>query len=105
MDSLPPSPRPPVPTPPRLNEWEAVESARNRILKYISRINKIDKDAERTQNIVQDKLNLKRAYASIKDSHSSLLLSTAVIGFTVVTIIFAPLAFLTALFALKIEGF
>ena len=48
---------------------------------------------------------LKRTYASIKDAHSSLPLSTAVIGFTVITIVFAPLAFLAALFALKIDGF
>jgi Mg2+ and Co2+ transporter CorA len=66
---------------------------------------KIDGDAERVQKAVQDKLDLKRTYASVKDAHSSLLLSTAVIGFTVVTIVFAPLAFLTALFALNIDGF
>ena len=66
---------------------------------------KIDADAERVEKAVQDKLDLKRTDASIKDAHSSLLLSTAVIGFTIITIIFAPLAFLTALFALNIDGF
>jgi hypothetical protein len=49
--------------------------------------------------------NLKRTHSSIKDVHSNLILSTAVKGFTVITIVFAPLAFLTALFALEIEEF
>lgn len=50
-------------------------------------------------------LELKRTYAQVKDAHTSLLLGTAVVGFTVVTIISAPVAFLTALFALKIDDF
>jgi hypothetical protein len=68
-------------------------------------VRKIDGDAERIEKANQELLNLKHTHSSIKDAHSSLILSTAVIGFTVVTIVFAPLAFLTALFTLKIEGF
>ncbi|KAI1766809.1 hypothetical protein GGR53DRAFT_180351 [Hypoxylon sp. FL1150] len=75
------------------------------VQKYQRRIKKIDSDAEKIEKTVHDMLNLKRTYASVKDAHSSVMLSTAVIGFTVITIIFAPLAFLTALFALKIDGF
>ena len=83
----------------------ALERAINLVAGQQKRVRKIDGDAERTEKIVNDKLNLKRTYASIKDSHSSLLLSTAVIGFTVITIVFAPLSFVTALLALNIQGF
>jgi hypothetical protein len=85
--------------------WARVERAGATIKKYQRRATKIDGDAERIEKAIQDLLNLKRTHASIEDAHNSLILSTAVIGFTVVTIVFAPLAFLTALFALKVEGF
>jgi len=86
-------------------DWVRVRRAESSLAQYEGRIKKIDGDTERIEKAVNDMLNLKRTYASIKDTHSSLLLSTAVIGFTVITIVFAPLAFLTALFALKIDGF
>jgi signal transduction histidine kinase len=86
-------------------DWALVEEARNTLSEYRQRADKIDHDAERVEKAIQDMLNLKRAVASSQDAHSSLILSTAVIGFTVITIVFAPLAFLTALFALKVEGF
>ncbi|KAF2822161.1 hypothetical protein CC86DRAFT_410545 [Ophiobolus disseminans] len=85
--------------------WARVEGAEGTLKKYKKRERKIDGDAERVEKAIQDLLNLKRTHASIQDAHSSLVLSTAVIGFAVVTIVFAPLAFLTGLFALKVEGF
>jgi len=85
--------------------WAEVAGAQETLQKYMKRVRKIDGDAERVEKAIQDLLNLKRTHASIQDAHSSLILSTAVIGFTVVTIVFAPLAFLTALFALKVKGF
>jgi hypothetical protein len=93
--------------PPRSRDpcWKTVENALGTLRRYYGRINKIDGDAERIEKNVQDMLNLKRTYASVQDSHASVLLSTAAIGFAIVTIIFAPLAFLTALFALDITGF
>lgn len=80
------------------------------IKKYQKRAEKIDSDAERVEKRVQDQLNLRRTHVSIEDARAGLILSraglvtsTAVIGFTVITIIFAPLAFVTALFALPID--
>ncbi|CAN9171483.1 unnamed protein product [Alternaria alternata] len=88
-----------------LPDWARIEASQGTIQQYMRRVMKIDGDAERIEKSIQDMLNLKRTHASIKDAHSSLILSTAVIGFTVITIVFTPLAFLTALFALKIDGF
>ncbi|KAJ3570895.1 hypothetical protein NPX13_g5573 [Xylaria arbuscula] len=92
-------------------KWEEVKGSRDIIDNYQKRINKIDSDAERIEKSIQDQLNLNRTYASIKDAQDSLIatrvslvISTAVIGFTVITIIFAPLAFVAALFTLPIEG-
>jgi signal transduction histidine kinase len=86
-------------------DWTTAEDALVTLERYKKRVDKIDGDADRIEKAIQDMLNLKRTFASIKDAHNSLILSTAVIGFTIVTIIFAPLAFLTALFALNVEGF
>ncbi|GAW19291.1 hypothetical protein ANO14919_087770 [Xylariales sp. No.14919] len=93
-----------------MEQWETVKRSRGIIEKYQKRVRKIDGDAERVEKRIQDQLNLKRTHASIEDARASLtlgthglILSTAVIGFTVVTIIFAPLAFVTALFALPID--
>ncbi|KAF2095527.1 hypothetical protein NA57DRAFT_79248 [Rhizodiscina lignyota] len=87
-----------------------LQAARDEIKGYRERVSKIDKDAERVDKTVQDRLNLKRTFASIRDARASirdaktsLLLAIAVIGFTVITILFAPLAFMTALFALNID--
>ncbi|PVH97207.1 hypothetical protein DM02DRAFT_674276 [Periconia macrospinosa] len=85
--------------------WKKIQQAESKLTRYQERVRKIDGDAERIGSNVQDLLNLKRTYASVQDSHASVLLSTAAIGFAFVTIVFAPLAFLTALFALDIEGF
>ena len=64
---------------------------------------KIDRDAERIEKNNQDQLNLKRTYASIGDTRASVILGTAVVGFTIITVIFTPLAFMTSLFALPIH--
>jgi hypothetical protein len=86
-------------------DWTPVKKAQNMLNRYQKRIWKIDGDAERIEKNVQDLLNLKRTYASVQDSHASVLLSVAAISFATVTIIFAPLAFLTALFAVTMRGF
>ncbi|KAB2099488.1 hypothetical protein AG0111_0g12307 [Alternaria gaisen] len=90
---------------PPLPYWVPIKASQETIQQYMRRVDKIDGDADRIEKNIQDMLNLKRTHASIRDAHSSLILSTAVIGFTVITIVFTPLAFLTALFALKIDGF
>lgn len=82
-----------------------LERSKDLLHRFRDRIKKINNDAERIDKTVHDRLNLKRAFASIQDARTSLLFSLAVIGFTVVTIIFAPLAFMTALFALPIDNF
>jgi hypothetical protein len=88
-----------------LPDWAPIEASQETIQQYMRRVKKIDGDADRIEKSIQDMLNLKRTHASIREAHSSLIVSTAVIGFTVITIVFTPLAFLTALFALKIDGF
>lgn len=82
---------------------DRLRTAKQQVQVYRDRVTKIDKDTERIDKAVGDLLNLKRTDASMRDARTSLLLGIAVIGFTVITIIFAPLAFMTALFALDID--
>jgi signal transduction histidine kinase len=105
--------------------WDRIVSAKTRLSQYHQRINKIRRDSERIDKAIQDMLNLKRTDASIKEAHYStrvaesslsaannsnkmaqngIVLNAAVVGFTVVTIIFTPLSFLVGLFALPTNG-
>jgi hypothetical protein len=68
------------------------------------RIDKIDQDAERVQNLVPQYLELKRSYASIKEANYTATLGAAVFGLSLVTIIFTPLSFAAALLALPSDG-
>ncbi|KAF1963061.1 hypothetical protein CC80DRAFT_104718 [Byssothecium circinans] len=79
-------------------------ASRDRLLGYQNRIGKIQADAERIDKAVESMLNLKRTFAGIKEAHNSIILNAAVVGFTVITIIFAPLSFLVGLFALPTHG-
>ena len=83
--------------------WPIVEDAKKLLETYRDKVKKIDRDAERIEKMIQDQLNLKRTFATIRDTRTSLLLGTAVIGFTIVTMIFAPIAFMATLFALPID--
>jgi hypothetical protein len=89
---------------------ERIAHTKALIKTYRDRVSKIERDAERVDKTVQDRLNLKRTFAGIRDARASMndaktsiLLAVSVIGFTVITILFAPLAFMTALFALDID--
>lgn len=46
---------------------------------------------------------MKQKDASLRESHSSAIMGAAVLGFTIITIIFTPLAFVISLFALPID--
>ncbi|KAI0387169.1 hypothetical protein F5Y04DRAFT_288868 [Hypomontagnella monticulosa] len=94
----------------RKREWETITDSEIKIKSYLKRVEKLDKDAGRIERRVQDQLNLKRTHVTIKDTRAGLILSTsslalsiAVGALTVITIIFAPLSFVTSLFALPID--
>lgn len=85
--------------------WEAVgKEIRGLFKSYAKQISKLKIDAQHIERTVKDMLELKRAYSSIRDAHYSLYVSTAVIIFTIVTVVFAPLSFLAALLALRFKA-
>ncbi|GAW26501.1 putative ankyrin repeat-containing domain [Rosellinia necatrix] len=73
--------------------------------KYRRRISKLEQDAERVERNISTQLDLKQKHATMKEAHSTAIMSAAVFGFTIITIIFAPLSFMAALFALPIDMF
>jgi Mg2+ and Co2+ transporter CorA len=88
-----------------------ITAAQKQLAGFRKRVAKIYRDAERIDSMINGALDLKRTHASIQDARaslqdarSSLLLGWAVMGFTVITVLFAPIAFMTALFALPIDG-
>ncbi|KAI1360900.1 hypothetical protein F5Y08DRAFT_331250 [Xylaria arbuscula] len=78
---------------------------RAKFSKYRRRITKIEQDAERVEHNISVQLELKQKHATIKEAHSTAILSATVFGFTIITVIFAPLSFVVALFALPIDQF
>jgi signal transduction histidine kinase len=94
----------------RGEDWGEVREVLSTIGSYHKRAEKIDRDAERIEQVIQNKLGVKRtaasqeqALASIQEAKDSKRLSLLVIGFTVMTIIFTPLSFLATLFAADID--
>jgi hypothetical protein len=101
------------------HQWWKVTGAVRQLELYSERIAKIERDAERIAGKIQDQLNLKRTYAAMEDARASLrmgeqsivqgkasvFLGQVALGFTILTVIFTPLGFMTSLFALNIEGF
>lgn len=75
------------------------------IQKFGRRIQQLDEDAERVERSVITSLDVKAKHASLRESHATAVMSAAVFGFTVITIIFTPLSFVMSLFALPIQSF
>lgn len=85
--------------------WDQVNNARTLITKYINRAKKIDRDAERIEQVIQNKLNLRRTAASINEAREATIVSLSVFGFTIITFIFTPLSFIASFLALDIDWF
>lgn len=85
--------------------WRIVMHAQTLFGKYRRRIEQLDEDADRVERAITTKLELMAKHATLKESHATSIMSAAVFGFTIVTIIFKPLSFFASLFALPIDTF
>lgn len=81
------------------------ESAMPDILHPLRDIDRMDKQAENSYNSVRDLLDLKQNYAISMQAADTARQGRTLMVFTVVTVIFLPLSFLTAFFALDIRDF
>lgn len=88
-----------------LDFMEILERPQMQFAKYKRQITKLDTDAGRVEGFITHQLDLKSKHASLQEAHLTTLMSAAIIGFTVVTIIFTPLAFLASLLALSTNEF
>ena len=88
-----------------LNIMETLERPSAQLAKYKRYIARLDAEAERVQGFITLQLDLKSKHASLQEARLTTLMSAAVIGFTIVTIIFTPLAFLASLLALSTSEF
>ena len=84
--------------------WKQVMQPQVFFEKYKGRLSQLDEDAERVRDTILTKLELKAKHAGIREAHSSAIMSAAVLGFTVITVIFTPLSFTNSLFALPIKA-
>ncbi|PMD12114.1 hypothetical protein NA56DRAFT_756854 [Hyaloscypha hepaticicola] len=86
-----------------LKKWEDFAvSDQTEILKQ--RVQWLEKDAQRVLTSIDTLLNLKQKQASIDSADSAEYQGNVVLAFTTVTIIFAPLTFMVALFTIPHDG-
>ena len=85
--------------------WRRIVRPQRQFSKFNRRVTQLDANAERIEKSIAARLDLEQKHTSIKEAHNTAIMSAAVFGFTVVTIIFTPLSFLVGLFALPIDQF
>jgi hypothetical protein len=85
--------------------WIKVQWIDSVFKKYFRRIDQLDEDAQRVERSITAMLDLKTKHATMREAHTTAVMSAAVLGFTIVTIIFTPLSFLMSLLALPMAGF
>jgi hypothetical protein len=85
--------------------WNKIQRPQSQFAKFKRRIAKLDADAERVERAIDRKLDLKTKHASLNEAHTMAIMSAAVFGFTIITIIFTPLSFIVALFSLPVDRF
>ncbi|KAI0382294.1 hypothetical protein F5Y04DRAFT_253420 [Hypomontagnella monticulosa] len=86
-------------------QWMAVWRPQLLFNRYRRRIARLEEDAERVERNISTQLDLKQKHAAMKEAHSMAVVSAMVFGFTIITVVFAPLSFVAALFALPIDRF
>jgi hypothetical protein len=86
-------------------QWKTIIGAQSVFEKYRRRLSQLYEDAERVERTILIKLDLKQKHTSLQEAHSTAVMSAAVFGFAIVTIVFTPLSFVTSLFALPIDQF
>ncbi|GAW15172.1 hypothetical protein ANO14919_045810 [Xylariales sp. No.14919] len=89
----------------RDSRWGELWQLQTQFDKYKRRTRKLEEDAERVEKNILTMLDLKQKHAAMREAHSTAVLGATVFGFTIITVIFAPLAFVAALFALPIDKF
>ncbi|CAI4215214.1 unnamed protein product [Parascedosporium putredinis] len=71
----------------------------------IERVDNLDKDASATLVGLGNIIQAMQAQASLKEAESARLMNLILLPFTIVTVIFTPLSFLTSLFAVNTTNF
>lgn len=93
-------------TAPRYAEhWRKIERPQAQFEQFKRRMAQLDEDAARVEASITVFLDMRAKHASMNEAHSTAVMSVAVSGFTIVTVLFTPLSFMTSLFALPITTF
>lgn len=84
--------------------WQVIERPQAQFEQYKRRIAQLNDSAARVESSIAAVVDLRSKHASMKEAHSTAIMSAAVFGFTLVTIVFTPLSFMLSLFALPIQN-
>lgn len=90
---------------------EAIRDARalfiedSKICSTMKRVNRLDEDTQRTHTSTDFLIQTKQAQSSLQEAEAAGKLNNYIMIFTIVTIVFTPLAWLTSLFATPLDIF
>ncbi|RMJ15789.1 hypothetical protein CDV36_004508 [Fusarium kuroshium] len=71
----------------------------------VQRTQRMDRDASTTLEGLSNIIQAMQAQASLKEAEAARFMNFIILPFTIVTVIFTPLSFLTSLFAINTNGF
>ncbi|KAJ4308461.1 hypothetical protein N0V84_012086 [Fusarium piperis] len=71
----------------------------------VQRTQRMDRDASTTLEGLSNIIQAMQAQASLKEAEAARFMNFIILPFTIVTVIFTPLSFLTSLFAINTSGF
>lgn len=84
-------------------KWKVIRRPQEYFSSIRTQLNKLDHDGERVQRSIELKLDLNQRHESLTEARKASVMGALVLGFTIVTIVFTPLSFMTGLFALPID--
>ncbi|KAG4260819.1 hypothetical protein FPRO03_02642 [Fusarium proliferatum] len=92
----------PVQTP---EDSNFIPSLKSKLEGIMQRIDSMDSEANKTTESLNNITQAMLAQAALKEAESARLMNFIILPFTIVTVIFTPLSFMTSLFAVNSDGF
>ncbi|KAG4290190.1 hypothetical protein FPRO06_02076 [Fusarium proliferatum] len=82
-----------------------IPSLKSKLEGMMQRIDSMDSEANKTTESLSNITQAMLAQAALKEAESARLMNFIILPFTIVTVIFTPLSFMTSLFAVNSDGF
>ncbi|KAF5581843.1 hypothetical protein FPANT_8762 [Fusarium pseudoanthophilum] len=89
----------------KAEDVDYIRNLESKLKGMIDRTTHMEEDAEKTSNSLNGISQAMLSQASLKEAEEARLMNLILLPFTIVTVIFTPLSFMTSLFAVNSDGF